>query len=139
MDSSHSLDPALYSDRQVLVAEDNPANQLVLKKLLKKVGIVPVFANNGQEALDYYTAEPSKWHLIFMDCEMPVMDGYTATEEIRAYEQQNNLKQNPIVGLSAHAIAEFKEKALNNGMSDYLTKPLNRDLLYQALNKYLSL
>ena len=138
MDSSLSLSPDMYSDRQILVAEDNPANQLVIKKLLKKVGIVPVFGNNGQEALDLYTADTSKWHLIFMDCEMPVMDGYTATKEMRSFEEQNSLSPKPIVGLSAHAIAEFREKALNNGMSDYLTKPLNRELFYEALEKYLN-
>ena len=86
MDSSYPLDPELFAGKQVLVAEDNPANQLVLKRLLKKVGIVPVFANNGQEVMDLYKSDPAKWHLILMDCEMPVMDGYHATESIRAYE-----------------------------------------------------
>ena len=73
-----------------------------------------------------------------MDCEMPIMDGYQATENIRKYEQQEaKITPITIVGLSAHAIAEFKEKALNKGMNDYLTKPIDRDLLYQVLKNYL--
>ncbi len=136
MDSSYP-DPALFEGKAVLVAEDNPANQLVLKRLLKKIGIIPVFANNGQEVVDSYKADPAKWDLVLMDCEMPVMDGYHATANIRAYESESGISPACIVGLSAHAIAEFREKALNNGMNDYLTKPLDRDLLFKALKKYL--
>ena len=69
---------------------------------------------------------------------MPVMDGYHATESIRDYEKEQAINPASIIGLSAHAIAEFKEKALDKGMNDYLTKPLDRDLLFQTLDKYLN-
>ena len=137
MDSAKH-NPGFFSGKQVLVAEDNAANQLVLKRLLKKIGIEPIFAGNGQEAIELYKADPAKWHLILMDCEMPVMDGYHATENIRDYERDQAIDAANIIGLSAHAIAEFKEKALSNGMDDYLTKPLDRDLLYTTLDRYLS-
>ncbi|MDD7804879.1 MAG: response regulator [Endozoicomonas sp. (ex Botrylloides leachii)] len=131
------LNTEMLAGKQVLVAEDNTANQLVLKRLLKKVGIEPVFANNGQEIMSLYKAEPEKWHLLLMDCEMPVMDGYHATEGIREYEVEQAINPIHIIGLSAHAITEFKKKALDVGMDDYLTKPLDRDLLFQTLDKYL--
>lgn len=136
MDSTYPLDLEAYMGKQVLVAEDNLANQLVLKMLLKKVGIIPVFANNGQEMIDLYKANPKKWHLLLMDCEMPLVDGYQATKTIREYEQSEAVTPTSIVGLSAHALPEHKKKALDHGMNDYLTKPLNRDLLFEAMKQY---
>lgn len=138
MDVSQIIENGILDNKNVLVAEDNPANQLVLKKLLKKVNIVPVFADNGQEVVDKFKASPDQWELILMDCEMPVMDGYTATETIRNYEQEAGIEKHTIVGLSAHAIDELKNKALSKGMDDYLTKPIDRDVLFEALVKYLS-
>lgn len=137
MDSPSLTPSADFSGKQVLVAEDNMANQLVLKKLLKKVSVTPVFANNGQEVVDLYKSDHEKWDLVLMDCEMPVMDGYMATETIRQFEQESNLAKGNIVGLSAHAITEFRNKALGKGMDDYLTKPIDRDLLYKTLAEYL--
>lgn len=128
---------AKLSGKQVLVAEDNPANRMVMKKLLKKVGIVPEFAGNGQTALEMYQAEGQRWDLILMDCEMPVMDGYDATAAIRQYEQESGLERKLIIGQSAHAIDDLKNKAMERGMDDYLTKPIDRDLLYQTLVDYL--
>ncbi|MGB1270866.1 MAG: response regulator, partial [Endozoicomonas sp.] len=93
--------------------------------------------NNGQEVVELYKSDHEKWDLVLMDCEMPVMDGYTATATIRQFEQESNLAKGNIVGLSAHAITEFKNKALGKGMDDYLTKPIDRDLLYKTLAQYL--
>ncbi|PJE77947.1 Signal transduction histidine-protein kinase BarA [invertebrate metagenome] len=121
----------------VMAAEDNKANQMVLKKLLKKKGIEPIFVNNGQEAVDLYQSSPEQWSLIFMDCEMPIMDGYTATENIRQYEIAQQLSSCIIIGLSAHALNEFRSKALDKGMTEYLTKPIDRDLLYAIIDKYM--
>ena len=126
------------SGYQILVAEDNMANQMVMKKLLKKVGIIVEFAGNGQEALDKYQSSPEQWKLILMDCEMPVLDGYKATAAIREFEQTSGLARKPILGLSAHAIEDLKNKAIGLGMDDYLTKPIDRDLLYQRLSEWLS-
>ncbi|MGI9275769.1 MAG: response regulator [Endozoicomonas sp.] len=137
MNISDIIASDVLSGKQVLVAEDNKANQLVLRKLLKKVGIEPVFANNGEEVLEQYKAEHARWELVFMDCEMPIMDGYTATEEIRKFEQENSLPRGKIVGLSAHALDQFREKAIGKGMDDYLTKPIDREVFYNALMDYL--
>ena len=137
MDVSQIAESGVLNNKKLLVAEDNPANQLVLKKLLKKVNIEPVFAENGQEALDKYKGNPDNWDLILMDCEMPVMDGYTATEAIRQFEQEAGLEKHTIIGLSAHAIDELKKKALEKGMDDYLTKPIDRDNLFKTLVDYL--
>ncbi|WP_257280074.1 MULTISPECIES: response regulator [unclassified Endozoicomonas] len=138
MDVSQIAESGVLNNKNVLVAEDNPANQLVLKKLLKKVNIVPVFAENGQEALDQFKSNQDNWDLILMDCEMPVMNGYSATEAIRQFEQEAGIERHTIIGLSAHAIDEFKNKALSKGMDDYLTKPIERDALFQTLVDYLS-
>ncbi|WP_252176923.1 response regulator [Endozoicomonas sp. 4G] len=138
MDVSQIAESGVLDNKKVLVAEDNPANQLVLKKLLKKVNLVPVFAENGQEALDQYKSDPGSWDLILMDCEMPVMDGYSATEAIRQFEQEAGVEKQAIIGLSAHAIDELKNKALSKGMDDYLTKPIERDSLFKTLVDYLS-
>ncbi|WOG26626.1 response regulator [Endozoicomonas sp. 8E] len=137
MDVYQIVESGVLDNKKVLVAEDNPANQLVLKKLLKKVNIEPVFAENGQEALEYCKSDPESWDLILMDCEMPVMDGYTATEAIRQFEQEAGIEEHTIIGLSAHAIDELKNKALSRGMDDYLTKPIERDYLFQTLVDYL--
>lgn len=129
---------SILTGKQILVAEDNPANQMVMKKLLKKVGIEAEFAENGRIALDSYRANHERWDLVLMDCEMPVLDGYDATAGIRQFEEESGLSRKLILGLSAHAIDELKKKALDRGMDDYLTKPIDRDLLYSTLEKYLS-
>ncbi|MET4693141.1 CheY-like chemotaxis protein [Endozoicomonas sp. NE35] len=79
-----------------------------------------------------------RWQLVLMDCEMPVLDGYDATAAIRQFEEEAGLDRKLIIGLSAHAINELKKKALERGMDDYLTKPIDRDLLYKTLVDYLS-
>ena len=126
------------SGHQILVAEDNMANQFVMKKLLEKVGIDAEFAANGQEALDKYRNDTGRWDLILMDCEMPVMNGYEATAAIRQFEQEAGLEQHLIIGLSAHAMDKLKEKAIKRGMDDYLTKPIDRELFYARLGEWLS-
>lgn len=109
---------------QVLVAEDNHVNQVVIRGLLKKAGAHPIVVDNGQEALTYYQENARQIDLIFMDCQMPIMDGYTATQSIRRFEQQQNLSRCPIVGLSAHALTTHYDKAIKAGMDEYLTKPV---------------
>ena len=126
------------SGKQILIAEDNKANQFVIKQLLKKVNITPVFANNGQEVIDLYKSNYSQWDLVFMDCKMPVIDGYQATETIRQFEQDNGLERGTIVGLSANAFTGSTNEALASGMDDYLTKPIEREKMMQLLGKLLN-
>lgn len=126
---------ATLSDLHILIAEDNPVNQMVIKGMLKPlVGDVDI-ANNGKEALNKFKGSSKPYDLIFMDCEMPEMDGYEATTQIREYEQKNGNEQPvKIVALTAHAFEEFKEKAFAVGMNAHLTKPINRSTLTQFFN-----
>ncbi|MCL6534494.1 MAG: response regulator [Armatimonadetes bacterium] len=115
---------------RVLVAEDNFVNQKVIRRTLEKWGIEMQIANNGREALEWLSREP--FHLVLMDCQMPEMDGYEATRRIRAYEQPRGLHM-PIIALTANALSGDREKCLECGMDDYLTKPVNPDLLWEKL------
>ena len=113
----------------VLVAEDNPTNRLVVGKILKNWGANVEFAEDGAAAVSQYHRLKHKLQLILMDCEMPELDGYGATRTIRA--DNANL---PIVALTAHALPEFKERALSAGMSEYITKPVEQERLLETIN-----
>ncbi len=119
---------------KILVVEDNEINQKLIVKLLNKFGYSCDIAVNGAEAVKSYKA---KWYdMILMDCQMPVMDGYKATKEIRKIE--NNTKHTPIIALTAHALEGDLEKCLNVGMDDYLSKPVNARKLASVLTSHLS-
>lgn len=120
----------------VLVAEDNPVNRIVLSGFLKRSKVNYTFAENGAEAVEAIKASSGKYDLVLMDCEMPVMDGYEATEQIRKWEKQQGLARTPIVALSAHALQEHKDKALSAEMDDYLTKPVDPIALETILKTY---
>ena len=97
---NNEVQQALSSpEKKVLLVEDNPVNQKVASIILRKSGFHCDIANNGQEALDYFNNE-DKYLIIIMDCMMPVMDGFTATQEIRKIEQKENLKRTPIIALN---------------------------------------
>jgi CheY-like chemotaxis protein/HPt (histidine-containing phosphotransfer) domain-containing protein len=122
------------SDRRVLLAEDNPVNQKVARMVLEKLGLDVTVVNNGREAV---TAWKAGGHdLILMDCQMPELDGYEATREIRRAEQSLKTRI-PIVALTAHAMKGDDEKCREAGMTDYLTKPLDRDKLHACLERHL--
>lgn len=107
-----------------LVAEDNKVNQMVITGLLRKQGATYEVAANGEEALQLFKADYAKYDLILMDIEMPIMNGYAATEAIRQFESTLNLAQTPILGLSAHALPEYREEAMQKGMNGFVTKPI---------------
>jgi PAS domain S-box-containing protein len=117
----------------LLLVDDNPVNQKVGKALLERIGYRIDLAADGIEALAAW--EATSYDAILMDCQMPVMDGYQATREIRAREQ--GLKRIPIIAVTAHAMAGAAEECLAAGMDAYQSKPLDRDLLVQCLNKFL--
>ncbi len=116
---------------KVLLVEDNLINQQVATEFLQNAKIQVDIASNGKEALT--ALESASYDVILMDIQMPVMDGYRATAEIR-----NNplLKDTPIIAMTAHAMAGYKEKCLNAGMDDFVTKPINVDDLYAALSRW---
>lgn len=116
----------------ILIAEDNDINQHVVETLLKKWGFTRIFiATNGKEVLDCY--EKNTIDLILMDCEMPNMDGYDTTRNIR----QRNTQQPYIIAMTAHALEGDKEKCIAAGMNDYLAKPLRKHELINMLLKWL--
>jgi PAS domain S-box-containing protein len=118
---------------KVLVAEDNLNNQKLIQILLNKLGLNPIIVSNGQEALDIYKKE--KFDLIFMDINMPIMDGISATKYIREFEKELDYIT-PIIALTANSIAGDKEKYLAQGMTDYLAKPIEFNILVNILEKY---
>ncbi len=121
------------ANRRVLLAEDNPVNQKVARMVLKKLGLEVTVVNNGREAVTSWKA--GGHDLILMDCQMPELDGYEATREIRRLEQSHQTI--PIVALTAHAMKGDDEKCRAAGMTDYLTKPLDRNKLLACLERHL--
>ncbi|WP_298188105.1 hybrid sensor histidine kinase/response regulator [uncultured Pseudomonas sp.] len=121
----------------ILVAEDNPVNQLVVQGFLKKRGYNIRLVPNGLAALNEYQRDPSATQLILMDCEMPEMDGFEATRQIRRLERQYNLPEVPIIALTAHILDEHRQHGVESGMNDFLGKPLDSSTLYHTLEIYL--
>ena len=123
--------PGPLRQLRVLVAEDNTVNQRLVVRLLEKLGHSAVVAGNGQEVLA--ALDKRMWDLILMDVQMPEMDGFTATAEIRRREAATPGRHLPIVALTAHAMRGDRERCLAAGMDDYLTKPVMLERLSGAL------
>ena len=119
----------------VLVVEDNPVNRTVAMRVVSLIGVSVEMAEHGKEALDKLAT--TKFDLVLMDCQMPVMDGYTATRTQRTLEEEYKLPRVPIIAMTANAMVGDREKCLASGMDDYLTKPLNRGLLEQTMRKWM--
>lgn len=120
-----------FSHLSVMVAEDNPVNRMVIKGLLSKLHIVPEFAENGVLVVEQLTN--TYFDVILMDCEMPEMDGFEATRQIRLLEQNQSREKTTIIALTAHALQEHREAVFAAGMNYYLSKPVTLDALYDAL------
>lgn len=117
--------------QRVLLVEDNPVNRQVAQKLLSLAGIAFDSAENGREALEKMAAH--EYSAVLMDCQMPVLDGYSATRQRRQWEAANGLRRLPIIAMTANVMLGDREKCLDAGMDDYLGKPLNRALLESTL------
>ncbi len=127
------------ANTRVLLVEDNQINQLVAKGLLKGFGLQNEVASNGAEAVDMlsHADTPNTYDLILMDCEMPVMDGYEATREIRSGNAGNQYKEIPIIAMTANVMQGIRQKCTAVGMSDYLAKPIEPELLSAKLQEWL--
>ena len=145
----------------ILLAEDNPINQKLAKMMLTKAGYQVETADTGKMAVDKFITSSGKFDLIFMDMQMPEMDGIEATHHIREWEEkkiaqssklkekENNdlsassfelpphIKRVPIIALTANAIKGDKEKCLGSGMDDYITKPIDRKLFFEVIEKWI--
>lgn len=131
-----SLDSASY---RVLLVEDNKVNQMVATELLKMQGLACDVAENGQEAIYRLqtSSEDEPYNLVLMDCQMPLMDGYEATRQIRAGKGGDRYVDIPVIALTANAMRGDKEKCMEAGMTDYLTKPIDHLALEECLQAYL--
>jgi CheY-like chemotaxis protein/HPt (histidine-containing phosphotransfer) domain-containing protein len=117
---------------RVLVVEDNEINQFAAIRLLRSFGLIVDVAGNGREAITMTGA--TEYTAVFMDCQMPDVDGYTATRVIRRREEQTG-RHTPIIALTAHALDGDREKCLAAGMDDYLAKPLRRHTIEDVLGR----
>lgn len=126
--------PSIINDtkkktERVMIVEDNPVNQMIMCNLVGKLGYTIVKANNGQEAVDLFREEAADF--IFMDCQMPVMDGYRATTAIRDIN-----KEVPIVAVTANALERDRQKCFDAGMNDFISKPIKKGIIAEKLNKW---
>jgi PAS domain S-box-containing protein len=120
---------------RVLLAEDNGVNQVVARNMLKALGCSYDIVPNGEEALR--AIERERYHIVLMDCQMPVMDGYAATRAIRELEQREARTRTPVVALTANALVGDAEQCLASGMDDHLAKPYTRKQLGSMLARWL--
>ncbi|ADV46734.1 ATP-binding protein [Nitratifractor salsuginis] len=123
-----------FKDLKILVAEDNPINQKLIRTTLEQFGADVTLASNGKEAFEL--RKQNDYDLIFMDIQMPVMNGIEATREILHYEQVNHLPHIPIVALTANALTGDRERYLEAGLDNYIPKPINIPELKQIISLY---
>lgn len=121
---------------EILVAEDFALNRDVVKLMLSETVFEPIFVHNGQEAVDKYKEDPSRFPVIVMDVSMPVLDGYSATKAIREFERTEKLGPIAIIALTGHALKNDREECLESGMDDYLSKPVKQGELIGKLETY---
>ena len=124
-------DGAGESPVRILITEDNKVNQKLAKMMLTKAGFKVDIASNGQEAVNILLEKPKDFDLVFMDIQMPVMDGFQATAAIR----KAGLYNLPIVAMTAHAMKGYRQKCIEAGMDDYVTKPIKRDEVIAVIEK----
>ena len=130
----HSLSESQSQTRHhLLVVDDNPVNQKVAVKMLEKLGHRVDVAGNGKEALAALARR--SYTLVFMDCQMPELDGFETTRHIRAHEQQ--IQHLPIIAMTANAMESDRQRCLDSGMDDFLSKPVTRDHLERVLTRWL--
>jgi two-component system sensor histidine kinase/response regulator len=130
--TQHTLAEEAKHSVRLLLAEDNPMNQKLAQYMLTKAGYQLEMANNGREAVERFTADPERYDLIFMDVHMPEMDGLEATRVLR----NRGYSGIPIVAMTADAMKEDREKCLEAGMNDYLSKPIKREDVFGMVTKW---
>lgn len=130
--TQHTLVEEAKHSTYILLAEDNPLNQKLTTFMLTKAGYQMEVAANGREAVEKFTADPEKYDLIFMDINMPEMDGLEATQVLR----NRGYKDIPIIAMTADALKEDQERCLNSGMNDYISKPIKREIVFNIIKKW---
>ncbi|MFV0930706.1 hybrid sensor histidine kinase/response regulator [Pseudomonas jessenii] len=123
-------------DFRILVAEDNSISTKVIRGMLSKLNLQPDTACNGEEALQAMKAQ--RYDLVLMDCEMPILDGFSATQQLRAWEVGNQRVRTPVVALTAHILAEHKERARQAGMDGHMAKPVELSQLRELIEHWVA-
>ncbi|MER3446094.1 MAG: hybrid sensor histidine kinase/response regulator [Candidatus Dadabacteria bacterium] len=118
----------------ILLAEDSEDNRLLIQSYLKNTPHQIDIAENGEIAVEKF--KTGKYDIVLMDIQMPVMDGYSATQMIRKWEKDKGLKSTPIVALTAHALKEEKQKSIDSGCTSHITKPVKKRILMEAIHQY---
>ncbi|MFT5701190.1 MAG: two-component system sensor histidine kinase/response regulator [Desulforhopalus sp.] len=131
--TQYSVREEIKQSIRILLAEDNLVNQKLATMMLTKAGYLVTVAPNGKEAVDIFTKSPDKFDTVLMDIQMPIMDGYESTRAIR----EKGFTDIPIIAMTANAMKGDRELCLEAGMSDYITKPIKRDIIFQVLEKWL--
>lgn len=129
------LSAAIHHEQRALIVEDYEGNLVIVTYMLEEVGLAYDIARNGQEAVDLWKTK--HYDIVLMDVQMPVMDGLTATQQIRRLELENKFPETPIIGMTAHALVGDKNKCIEAGMTDYLPKPINSEEFKQKILKYI--
>ncbi|MDB6142830.1 MAG: periplasmic sensor hybrid histidine kinase [Pseudomonas sp.] len=124
------------SDFRILVAEDNSISTKVIRGMLGKLNLQPDTASNGEEALKAMKAQ--RYDLVLMDCEMPILDGFSATQQLRAWEVGNQRIRTPVVALTAHILTEHKERARQAGMDGHMAKPVELSQLRELIEHWVA-
>ncbi len=122
---------------RILVAEDNPVSQMVVSGLLRKRGYEVTVVDNGLRAVKTYCEAPDAVQLVLMDCEMPELDGFDASRQIRRFEDDRGLAAVPIVAITAHVLDGHRQQGRDAGMNDFIGKPLESAQLYACLDRFL--
>jgi CheY-like chemotaxis protein len=126
----------MRSGALVLLVEDNPANQLTAMRMLEKMGHAVHVVSNGLQAVKSLAYSGGRYDLVFMDCQMPEMDGFTATREIRKAEIISG-RHIPVIAMTANAMSGDREACIAAGMDDYIPKPISRGAISEALVRWL--
>ena len=142
--TQYSVREEMKHSVRILLVEDNPVNQKLAEMILTRAGYLVEVANNGREGFEKYTQSPDDFDLIFMDIQMPEMDGLEATKAIRKYEEQPATRNSqpatrhhiPIVAMTAYAMKGDREMCLEAGMDDYMTKPIKREIVFGSIEKW---
>jgi signal transduction histidine kinase/HPt (histidine-containing phosphotransfer) domain-containing protein len=127
----------LLKDAHILLVDDNEDNRNLLCLYLRNTPFTLETAENGRDAVELF--KKNHFDIVFMDLEMPIMDGYEATRQFRKWEETEKLVPTPIVALTAHAFVRFKKKCMEAGCDDYLTKPVRRNTLIHCISKHLQM
>ncbi len=130
--TQYSIREDIKHSISILLAEDNLINQKLAKKLFTQAGYIVDAVNNGEEAVNMFLSNQNKYDIIFMDIQMPVLNGHEATKMLR----EKGFKDIPIIAVTANVVKGSREQCLEAGMDDYIPKPIRREIVFQMINKW---